>query len=169
MTGLGRYVTGKTIILVTLTLAIVASILSIFWDISARFMLKPDVVPAPIVETVEPKKAVKANAGSENGKAVSSAPNNKTDQDAKLNQGATIETGAYDDSWTGTAPADEVPAAKTEITPEPVSPAAPAKNTIADPYAPDDREDSAASSTTAPTVQNGQAPDPYSGDDRETN
>ena len=161
--------TFKTIFIVVAIVVFFASILSITWDISSWVFRGPD--PAPVVETVEPAKSMKADTGGDNGDGAGGTQAS-TPQEAKSDQDQAVEQGVYDDSWTGSPePSSEAGENPAPIRiPEPAEAATTKNNAKVEPYSPDDRDGQAQDpKMTGPAAVDGPTADPYRQDERETN
>lgn len=159
----GTQVTFKTILIGIALVAGFVGFISVAWDISAWFLGTPDVVVKQAPVTTPPVEKIEANTAGQNGKAATEPV-----QASKDDHDQPVQSGAYDDSWTGSEQpkADAALAPVQQVQPKSV-PAEIGSRTAADPYAPDDREAPEEPKDAGSSLPSAQNDDPYKGDDRE--
>ena len=90
-------------------------------------------------------------------------------QDTKADHNQPVQSGAYDDKWTGRQdpPADVGLAVPSQIQQKSVAPAT--DPSVVMPFDPDDREVTSETAKEGPSLPSAQNADPYVGDERESN
>ncbi len=162
--------TFKTLLIAVLLVAGFTGFMMLTWSISERMMREPvaETEQKAPINGKKPERIEANTVGPEDDTEAEPAKQDKAEDPQE------VETGAYDDTWSGT----ELPKATNGLTPT-TQPKAPASTptignsaapTSVDPYQADDREAAAEEPAAEPqTPSSSQNADPYRGDDREGN
>lgn len=139
-----------------------AGLMSLAWTASEWMM----GAPVAEVEPTQPK-APAAEKTETTVPAPSEAARTEPVQDTKVDQEPPVQSGAYDDNWTGRQEpdADVGLAVPSQVQPKSLAPVT--ETPEVDPARIDDRETSAETEQPASSLPSAQNPDPYKGDDRE--
>jgi hypothetical protein len=159
--GVKSKVTVKTLVIALGLILGFAGILTVAWDISAWMMGAP-------VATVEP---VQPSPSAEKTEAVAPAKSDPAKiepiQDTKADHNQPVQSGAYDDNWTGQQEpqADVGLSAPSQVQTKSIAPAT--DPSVVVPFDPDDREAAEEPTKQKSSLPSAQNSDPYKGDDRE--